>query len=354
MESKPEMGCAIMIKLYTYQKLLLPENRRQIHPLLFDLHYFENTHPSVHQHYQLVDQPHDADAFIFPIDYLSSASREYHQDFKTMRDKATEYGKKMMVYTGGDYGKTFHDPSIIPWRNAGFKSMNDQNTIVVPSFINDPIALDEIELQIHEYELKPKISFTGFATGNLKESLRSASSTIKGNILRFFHKNESDYQISYNAAGKRYHYLKLLEHNEQIITDFIYRDAYRAGATTDEERIISTLEFFKNLNSSPYVFCLRGAGNFSVRFYEALALGKIPVLMDTDVQLPLEGLIPWDDHLCRVGVDQDLTTVLLNFHKSHNDHSFKKLQEANRKLYENYLVRHAYFCHLHDHLKSLL
>jgi glycosyltransferase involved in cell wall biosynthesis len=343
-----------MIKLYTCQDLLQPENRREVHPLLFDLHYYEQAHSSVFQNYCLVEDPNEADAFIFPLNYFSIPQKGYQTQYDSLYELARSNNKKLIVYTGGDYGKTFNDKVIITWRNAGFKSLNDRQSIIIPAFMSDPLERDDLEFKVHEYKEEPQASFTGFANPSFKEQLRITVSTLKANWNRWLKKDKSDTQSIYNAAGKRFTYLKELESNPRIKTDFIYRDKYRAGATTQEQRETSTAVFFKNLNDSPYTFCLRGAGNFSVRFYESLALGKIPVLIDTDVQLPLEQLIEWDQHICRVAPHENVVEQVLEFHKSHSATSFKALQISNRSLYENYLIRHAYFCKLHDLLKALL
>ncbi|GAK89340.1 hypothetical protein JCM19297_1168 [Nonlabens ulvanivorans] len=344
-----------MISIFTYQDLLIPENRGEVFPLLFDLFYYENPHPSVSQHYQLVGKSSDADVFIFPVNYFVVIEKGYQESFNSLYQLAKSYNKKLLVYTGGDYGKTSKDQDIITWKNAGFKTINDHQTIVIPSFINDPFERDDLGLTIYNYEEKPLISFTGFANPSLKEFLRISASTIKANFNRVLKEDASDRQSIYNAAGKRFTYLKQLESHPAIHTDFIYRDKYRAGAITNEQREKSTIEFFQNLNNSPYTFCLRGAGNFSVRFYESLACGRIPVLVDTDVQLPLEDQIDWGGrHICRVLPNENLAEKLIAFHKAQTPDSFLDLQKSNRVLYENYLVRHAFFCKLHDSLKALL
>lgn len=343
-----------MIKLYTDHSLLLPENRKYAHPLIFDLHYYEQTPQSVFEKYQLVDKVEKADAIIFPLNYLSKGVSNLHQSYELLIKLARTNNKKLLVYTGGDYGKTFNDPNIITWRNAGFKSSNDKQTLVLPAFMNDPLENDVVSIQQLEYKRLPHVSFTGFATANFKEEVRINLSTLKTNLKRWFKKDHSDYQKVYNAAGKRSSFLKKLEKSTGIETDFIYRDKYRAGSKTIEERKKSTREFFENLNNSPYTFCLRGAGNFSVRFYESLALGKIPVLIDTDMQLPLEGIINWNKHICRVSPVEDLVEAITSFHNTHDLESFLELQNSNRSLYERYLNRHAYLCEIHPILKSIL
>lgn len=343
-----------MIKLYTNKELLTPENRSTAHPLIFDLFYFENAHPSTREHYVLVSNPDDADAFVYPLDYLyqraSVGKRAYHELYRL----AIECKKKLLVFGGGDYGKNFNDEVIISWRNAGFKSTNDKNTIVVPAFISDPIELPDVNLYYHEYAKLPKIAFTGFSTGSNVEELRSLVSSQKRNLKIHLGKDDADYQSFYNAAGKRFAYLKQLEASKDILTDFIHRDEYRAGAQTEAQKQQTTKEFFENLNNSPYTFCLRGAGNFSIRFYESLACGRIPVLVDTDVQLPLESIINWDNHICRVNEKDDIARKLLEFHRRLDQKSFIDLQKSNRNLFTETLQRHHFFCTLYPVLKKIL
>ena len=177
-----------MIKLYTNKSLLIPENRTEVHPLLFDLCYFENTHKSVGAQYQLVDQPDKAEAFIFPINYLTISQKGYQEQFNSLYTLAKSVNKKMMIYVGGDYGKTFKDDRIINWRNAGYKSTNEERNIIIPSFINDPLDREDVDFKIHEYLENPQISFTGFATSSHFENLRISLSTIKGNFKRVLKK----------------------------------------------------------------------------------------------------------------------------------------------------------------------
>ena len=47
-------------------------------------------------------------------------------------------------------------------------------------------------------------------------------------------------------------------------------------------------EYWNNMLSAPFTLCVRGNGNFSVRFYETLALGRIPVFYNSDCVLPLD------------------------------------------------------------------
>lgn len=338
-----------MIKLYTHKKLLTPANRGKVHPLLFDLHYFEHTNELVTSHYELVDQIENADVLVFPIDILRIETHQEKEAYALMNAQSIETNKKLHTYTGGDLGKTSTANHIVTWRNAGYRSTNAPATIIIPSFINDPIGLHLTTCEPLPKDAKPQISFTGFATAAVQEQLRYGLSYLKQKL-----KNTSDFSpdapLYFNAALKRYKALRQLEKNSDITTRFIYRSKYRAGATSLKERELTTREFFDNLNGSPYTLCMRGAGNFSVRFYEALALGRIPVLIDTDVVLPLENKIDWKSHVCWINAGASIAETLLAFHKKYTDHEFIELQHSNRKLFTDYLVRHKFFYHLKEKL----
>ncbi|PRP66980.1 exostosin domain-containing protein [Nonlabens agnitus] len=343
-----------MIKLYTIQEMLVPEHRGCAHPLIFDLHYFENTDPITHEHYSLIENPEDADAFIFPIDILSREFRLHKKEYADFLKMAKSHSKKVFVYTGGDYGTTIEDPAVITWRLAGSASTNSAQTIIMPSMINDPVQHKIAELLYLPLKSKPQIAFTGFADKSPIETVRYLLANKIANLKRLLAIDRSDCQDFFNAPAKRYDYLKSLEMSKVIDTDFIYRKKYRAGATNQETRKKTTLEFFQNLTTSPYTFCMRGAGNFSVRFYESLACGRIPVVIDTDIVLPLENIIDWNKHICLIKPDQQIDEKLYDFHQQFTEQTFLECQAGNRKLYETQLVRHHYFCSIHDHLKAML
>lgn len=58
--------------------------------------------------------------------------------------------------------------------------------------------------------------------------------------------------------------------------------------------------YLDNMNDSQFVFCPRGVALNSIRFFEALRMGRIPVLFADDAKLPLERLINYDNFIVRV------------------------------------------------------
>jgi hypothetical protein len=80
-------------------------------------------------------------------------------------------------------------------------------------------------------------------------------------------------------------------------------------------------------------------------------MGRIPVLIDTDVRLPLEGVINWKNH-CVITSEKEVEATLIDFHHYIKAEDFEQMQIKNRSLWLNYLRRDQYFTHLYSVFKG--
>ena len=72
-------------------------------------------------------------------------------------------------------------------------------------------------------------------------------------------------------------------------------------------------DFVENMEACEFNLCVRGRGNFSMRFYQTLCAGRIPVVLDTDMVWPFEDEIPWDDVCVRVSRAEDMPAAIAAF-----------------------------------------
>jgi hypothetical protein len=84
-----------------------------------------------------------------------------------------------------------------------------------------------------------------------------------------------------------------------------------------------------------YIFCPRGFENFSYRFYEALAYGRIPVLIDTDTVLPPN--VNWDELCVRVPYEKisELEKIIRIDYETKTERDFIERQEKALKVIED-------------------
>jgi hypothetical protein len=96
--------------------------------------------------------------------------------------------------------------------------------------------------------------------------------------------------------------------------------------------------FLANLFEHTYVLCASGYGNYSYRFYETLAAGRIPVFLDSDAVLPFQDRIPWRELVVWVEAEAVHRTAerILAFHRRFDDASLRAHQRRLRQIWETY------------------
>ena len=334
-----------MLSIYTDISFVNQTYRQQLFPLLFDICILQNSRLSAF--YCLVNSPEEADIFVFPINYQTFVTHKTAFNNFTKRIKA--FKKPTWVYTSGDFGYTIKE-DYYNFRLGGFKSKLNNKTFILPSFVNDPYVKLGLEFTALKKEDQPKIGFVGHAKSGLKKGLKEYYNHIKTQLKWILNSSNNDRQAFYPSGYKRAKYLKLLKDSNLIGTNFILRNQYRAGIKTEADKMKTTQEFYENMTQNPYTFCIRGAGNFSVRLYETLAMGRIPVLINTDCKLPLENTINWSKHACIID-EKDIANsavILRNYHDNLTIKTFEEIQISNRALWLNSLERVSYFKEIHQ------
>jgi hypothetical protein len=159
----------------------------------------------------------------------------------------------VIVHILSDYeGRYTHHKNLLLFRTSIRKSLRRQNEWPLPYLWE---SLDESFFPLDSREL-PVIGFCGLVTPN-REQLLSA-----------------------------------FEKSPLCNAKFIKRNEFWAGKPHDPAVM---QEFWENMQQCQFMIAQRGAGNFSMRFYQALSAGRIPVLTNTDLLLPFSELINWKE-----------------------------------------------------------
>jgi hypothetical protein len=161
-------------------------------------------------------------------------------------------------------------------------------------------------------------------------------------------------RLAYRLVGRgrkadglafRANVLRRLSRNRKIETVFTRLNHFSLGAQGILSHDAALAEktwsnYVSSLLATDYTLCLRGAGNFSYRFYETLAAGRIPVFVNTRCVLPFEEQIPWKQH-CVWVEEADLDQIgdhIAEFHDRMSDADFVARQQANRQLWLDWLT----------------
>ena len=145
--------------------------------------------------------------------------------------------------------------------------------------------------------------------------------------------------------------LNSLKKGKNIKTNFNMRSTFAVGSLGLNKQ--SRLEFIKNILSSDYTLCYRGSGNYSLRFYETLCLGRIPLFINTDCKLPFENHIDWRD-VCLWVEFKDITylsDIILDYHNSLSEKRFIEKQVYCREIWVKYLSKDGFSEQFYNYLK---
>lgn len=257
-------------------------------------------------------------------------------------------GKKVIAFNANDFGvRVPYFENLLVVRPSGYKSKFSKNEYSLPAFISDPLKkyFHTTEVIPRPYQAKPVVGFCGQANASFPNATKEILNTALRNLRFYFGLHGQEPQQLLSTSFLRASVIRKLEMSTKITSSFILRKKYRAGVKVDKDNHQTTLEFYNNLKDSDYVVCVRGAGNFSVRFYETLAMGRIPIFINTDCALPLENEINWRKHMVWVEYKERhlVAQKLIEFHKGLSEQEFIDLQLANRRLWEEKLRLGGFF-----------
>src|SRR5262249_49503141 len=118
--------------------------------------------------------------------------------------------------------------------------------------------------------------------------------------------------------------LSVLESSKLVDTRFIIRNDFLGPTVINQKSDNATMarkirqDYVHNIVDTDYTLCARGMGNYSIRLFETLACGRIPIFIDTDCPLPYEFLVHWKNYV--VWVDERdigrIDQVVAEYHAS--------------------------------------
>ncbi len=303
--------------------------------------------------FSMSDIIEDADIIIIPMSWNYYYQKNQIPEVLDFLKHFGNFDKKIFSFITGDTGsKVPVDFKGVVLRASGNKSKLPLFHQGLPIFVDDPIKkfYNQNNIERRTFNNRPVVGFCGQANSFQYSIIIEYTRVFIKNILAKLGFKNVNPQKLMSTSYFRYNILKKLQQAKTIQTNFIIRDQYRAGVKTNKDAHCTTLEFFDNIKNSDYVVCMRGAGNFSNRFYETLAMGRIPVFVNTDCLLPLEDSIDWKKHVVWVEYIErhKIADKIINFHNHLDDETLNDLFKKNRQLWENKLTLIPYFKTIFD------
>lgn len=345
-----------MITIYYPKELYFDKNRRQLFPLLKPFikgdFFSDNERQSMYyisdKEVTVVKEKEQADWIILPMSWNYYSENNQLKKVIDFIKRVQQKECKVFSFTTGDFGVTIPKiENLVVFRQSGERSKLPENHIGLPSFIEDPLSrhFQRKNVFLRDCQEKPVIGFCGQTNKSFNNSIKEVSRTLFRNLKYHIGLSKELPQKVQPTSKLRAKILTLIKNSPSLTANFIERKKYRAGVITKEARIKTTQEFYNNLKDTQYTVCVRGAGNFSVRLYETLAMGRIPVFINTNCILPLVDKIDWKKHV--VWIEEDelhlIEEKIMLFHNQLTPKTFIDLQHSNRKLWEEKLTLGGFF-----------
>jgi len=302
----------------------------------------------------LVPRIEEADFVVIPYQYerlkLINPGK-----VKMIVEEARVAGKPLFIDGAGDLEYDIDIPNAVITRVSQYQYSRKPNEITIPFPAEDLLeTYAGGDLQVRKKPDVPSVGFTGWAGLSLEKRLKTHIKELPVTVTALFDERRG---AEHKGVLFRERALKALSRHRGIEAHFKARPSYSGHVQTIVGEVKDVREeFVNNLLASDYALCVRGDANASVRFYEALSLGRIPLFLDTACVLPLESMIHYRD-FC-VFVDwrdtESIGDALLDFHASVSPERFEEMQKEARRAYREYLRSDSFSKHLSAMLRTYI
>lgn len=306
--------------------------------------------------YQPVNELADADFAVLPANFKYYKKWNRADLVEELVSQCREHGKKLLVFFKDDSDEDLNldIQHTIVFRTSFYMSQCKANEHAMPVWSGDLVDVyGNGDFRAASLPDKFRLGFCGQTLPNVNV-VRRAWQVFRFRLALLLH---SARFTSAKDFGKRWfsflrsYALEVLRRGEQWECDFIERTDYLGGAwlrkgSFDLNRYGEIRnEYVANLQRNDFFPCVRGGGNYSMRLYEVLSLGKIPILIDTDSVMPFPDRIDWNRHVVVVPCDSVANiNKLLQAAVSNLTHDeFVAWQKRNRELWLEYLSPEGFF-----------
>jgi hypothetical protein len=265
--------------------------------------------------------------------------------------RSEKSGLPLVVFEHGDLNHPLPDAVSFSFHQSLHRSSQRHGAEVVPPLISDPLRECGRTWSERSYRERPVVSFRGvspplglpWGRSRLKEYMRRLAYCV-GLI------SSQSPKVGYaprTTAIRALCSTQDLEFRCKLlpISPVQWCCGYMVEGKQAQSSEQQRQDYLQDLWDSDYVLCVRGQGNYSLRLFETLAMGRIPVVIDTDLVLPFEEQIDWKNLVVWVEEKEIRRTAqhILRFHAELGSDGFLQRQRETRLIWEKWIEPSAFF-----------
>ena len=244
-------------------------------------------------------------------DFLISCKFHLDDNLKIIQNNLSYYEstmKKVIIFLISDFTDNFYIPyNVLLFRTSIYKSQKKFNEFLLPYVweeINRPFTI------LNKTKL-PIIGFCGKVSNHRKKLIEK------------------------------------LQNTSNLTTNFNIKKDFWGGDPHNKDLIN---QFCDNVIKSHFTVCNRGNGNFSMRFYQTLSAGRIPILVDTDLILPFDNIINWNEIIIIGKNEEEVINKLFELWEKKN---IEKTQEKCKYTYDTFFDKRFFLKNLFDGFNNI-
>ena len=282
----------------------------------------------------------DADYILIPIDYsflVKLPSENFINHFVKLSKEAS---KPLVIAQFGDNFRDINIKNSIILRCSKYRNELKMNEFICPPLISS--LRSEARFSLLNKVNKLSIGFVGQTYKDVNSILHNFFKAGKRDylytILGFF---SPKYKYLRSGIFFRQRAVNTLLADSEIYCDFTLRNYWGLGRPMWSKGLSSIVrkEFIGNIQRNLYNLAVKGAGNFSFRFFEILSAGRIPVLIDTLCALPYHDKIDYSEFCIIVDHQniKNIPTILKTWHATRSPDEILRAQVKAREIFETKL-----------------
>ncbi|MDD4627886.1 MAG: exostosin family protein [Candidatus Peribacteraceae bacterium] len=291
---------------------------------------------------EVTDDPSKADDLLIPHNFPSVRHRSAY--LRGFAELSRKLNKRIVVIAHGDSDAPVDLPNTIVFRTSLYRFRKRANEIAMPAYAVDLLRGED--LVPRRKSSLPTVGFCGWVyyknpRNALATSLKDAFTDVRQFLSRDARIGALKKGLTFRRAAVR-----VLQDSKLVRTNFLLRSSYSGHLQTIRlDPVQAREEYRRNLLDSDLALAIKGDGNYSYRFYEALSLGRVPLFLDTECVLPLEDHLDYSAFIVRVPLSglPRIDQAAAAFWRDCPDEKFAEMQRKAREAFASRLSVKAFF-----------
>jgi len=249
----------------------------------------------------------------------------------------------MFFFLKDDIGRRLELRSVV-YRANHHRDAMDLNSITLPYFVDDHYRSDITDTMRYQVNFVGTLITHVFRAYMLLPFLERRQLSIYNTLLEILGRSlgvrtdENQHAVLVRLANTYAKTLFPLVTTTGGVTSYfnITVDQYARFSAEDRQRMKD--ELVSTMNASVATLCPRGVGTQSIRFFETLSLGRLPIVISDRYVYPLNSIIDYDRFIIRINENHihELPETLTAFFSKTAPAEIQQMGKLARKTWQTY------------------